>query len=179
MFLPYFDYGDDDAFTLWESLSRSDILMAVLCVASIAVAVVSLAQARARVAHALTIAAGGVLFGIFGFYLIEYSPDRGYAAGALIGGIAALLGLVGAVLLSAGVGKLGAAAAQRPQQAVAVAPATTPRGLVPRPLRCRRPTLLGRQRLDRPRLRPGLDVVEEAKLKPPTRGSSPTAPGGS
>ena len=107
MFLPYFDYGDDDAFTLWESLSRSDILMAVLCVASIAVAVVSLAQARARVAHALTIAAGGVLFGIFGFYLIEYSPDRGYAAGALIGGIAGLLGLVGAVLLSAGVGKLG------------------------------------------------------------------------
>ncbi len=135
MFLPYFDYGGggDESTSLWEALSRSDILMALVCVGSAVVAVVSLSKPLSRAAHSLAIAGGGAVFGTFAFYLVEYSPDGGYAFGALIGGVAGVLGLVGAVLLAAGAANLGTAAPKRPQPAAAAAPATTPAGWYPDP----------------------------------------------
>ena len=137
MFLPYFDYGGggDESTSLWEALDRSDILMGLVCVASGVVAVVSLSKPLSRAAHSLAIAGGGALFGIFAFYLVEYSPDGGYAFGALVGGVAGVLGLVGAVLLAAGAATLAASPRRAPvaRQAVATPAATPGPGWYPDP----------------------------------------------
>ena len=65
MFMTQFDYGSGNTYTMWY-MHRWDIAVAVLCVAAVAVAVLSWIKPRSRVWHGLTVAAGAALFGSLG-----------------------------------------------------------------------------------------------------------------
>jgi hypothetical protein len=96
LFLKYFDGAGFNS-TYWQLFRRWDIVTAAMCVAVIALAVVSLGRAAYATAIWLLLLSGA-LVGNLCFYVVEHNP--GVAAGAWVGAAGSIIAAIGALAVA-------------------------------------------------------------------------------